>query len=33
MIGVELCGSIKNVIAVAAGIITGLGYNESTEVS
>lgn len=30
MIGVELCGSIKNVIAVAAGIITGLGYNEST---
>lgn len=30
MIGVELCGAIKNVIAVAAGIITGLGYNEST---
>lgn len=30
MIGTELCGSIKNVIAIAAGIITGLGYNEST---
>ncbi len=30
MIGVELCGSIKNVIAVAAGILDGLGYKEST---
>jgi glycerol-3-phosphate dehydrogenase (NAD(P)+) len=30
MIGTELCGSIKNVIAVAAGILNGLGYNEST---
>lgn len=30
MIGVELCGSIKNVIAVAAGILDGLGYSEST---
>lgn len=30
MIGVELCGSIKNVIAVAAGILEGLGYSEST---
>lgn len=30
IIGVQLCGSIKNVIAVAAGILTGLGYNEST---
>lgn len=30
MIGTEICGSIKNVIAVAAGIIEGLGYNEST---
>lgn len=30
MIGVELCGSVKNVIAVAAGILEGLGYSEST---
>ena len=30
LIGVQLCGSIKNVIAVAAGILHGLGYNEST---
>lgn len=30
LIGVELCGSVKNVIAVAAGILDGLGYSEST---
>lgn len=30
MIGIEICGSIKNVIAVASGILNGLGYNEST---
>lgn len=30
IIGVELCGSIKNVIAIAAGILEGLGYAEST---
>lgn len=30
IIGVEICGSIKNVIAVAAGILSGLGYSEST---
>jgi len=30
LVGVELCGSIKNVIAVAAGILDGLGYLEST---
>lgn len=30
IIGVELCGSIKNVIAIAAGILDGLGYKEST---
>lgn len=28
--GTELCGSIKNVIAIAAGILDGLGYSEST---
>lgn len=30
LIGVELCGSIKNVIAIATGILDGLGYSEST---
>ncbi len=30
LIGIELCGSIKNVIAVAAGMLEGLGYSEST---
>lgn len=30
VIGVELCGSIKNVIAIASGILEGLGYTEST---
>lgn len=31
IIGTEICGSIKNVIAIAAGIINGLGYKESTQ--
>lgn len=30
VVGVEICGAIKNVIAIAAGIINGLGYQEST---
>ena len=30
VLGVELCGTIKNVIAIAAGILEGLGYSEST---
>lgn len=30
LVGIELCGSIKNVIAVASGILCGLGYTEST---
>lgn len=29
-IGVETCGSIKNIIAIASGIISGLGYSDST---
>lgn len=28
--GTEICGSIKNVIAIASGILDGLGYHEST---
>ncbi len=28
--GLEICGSIKNVIAIASGILDGLGYSEST---
>ena len=31
IIGVEICGSIKNVIAIAAGIINGMGLPESTQ--
>lgn len=30
VIGIEICGAIKNVIAIAAGILYGLGYKEST---
>ena len=31
VIGVEICGSIKNVLALAAGMLEGLGANESTK--
>jgi len=31
VIGTEVCGSIKNVIAIAAGILDGMGYPESTQ--
>jgi glycerol-3-phosphate dehydrogenase (NAD(P)+) len=31
MIGIQLCGSIKNVIAIASGILSGLGYSNSTQ--
>lgn len=31
MIGLQLCGSIKNIIAIASGMIAGLGYSESTQ--
>ncbi len=30
MLGVQLCGSVKNVVAIASGILSGLGYSEST---
>ena len=28
--GTQICGSVKNVIAIAAGILDGLGFSEST---
>lgn len=31
IIGVEICGAIKNVIAIASGILSGMGYSESTQ--
>ena len=31
MTGIELCGSLKNVIALASGILEGLNTNESTK--
>ena len=31
LIGVQICGSIKNVIAVAAGMLAGMNYPESTQ--
>ncbi len=31
IIGIQLCGSVKNIIAIASGIIKGLGYSESTQ--
>lgn len=31
VVGVEVCGSIKNVISIAAGMIEGMNYPESTK--
>ncbi len=31
LIGVQICGSVKNIIAIASGILAGLGYGESTQ--
>ncbi len=31
ILGIEICGSIKNVIAIAAGMLDGLGLPESTQ--
>lgn len=30
IIGIEICGSIKNVIAIASGMFAGMGYPDST---
>lgn len=30
IIGIEICGSIKNVVAIASGILAGMGYPDST---
>ncbi|TGY42441.1 glycerol-3-phosphate cytidylyltransferase [Clostridium sartagoforme] len=31
IIGVELCGTVKNIIALATGIASGLGYGDNTK--
>ena len=31
LIGVQICGSVKNIIAVAAGMLSGMEYPESTQ--
>lgn len=31
MIGIQMCGAVKNVIAIASGILSGLGYSNSTQ--
>lgn len=31
VLGVELCGAMKNVIALASGVATGLGYGDNTK--
>ena len=31
IIGIEICGSIKNVIAIASGMLSGMGYSDSTK--
>lgn len=30
LIGIQICGSVKNIFAIASGILEGLGYSDST---
>ena len=30
MLGIQICGTVKNIIAIASGILAGLGYTDST---
>jgi len=33
IVGVELCGSIKNITAIACGVVDGMGYGDNTRAS
>src|SRR3989338_3246269 len=33
IVGVEFCGSIKNITAIASGVVDGLGYGDNTKAS
>jgi len=33
VVGVELCGSIKNITAIASGVVDGLGFGDNTKAS